>query len=235
MTELFPVAILAGGLATRLRPMTYSLPKALIDIDGEPFIVRQLRLLRERGITKVVLCVGFLSEQIVGVVGNGSELGLEVTYSFDGPTLLGTAGAIKHAFPKLGQSFFVLYGDSYLECDYEQVQNAFQASEKPALMTIYLNDGQWETSNVEYLDGRVVAYDKQRRTPRMRYIDYGLGVFNRSAFDQVPPNKPYDLEKLYQELMRRKRLGVFQATQRFYEVGSLAGIAELRRYLAVQR
>ncbi len=230
--EPFPVAILAGGLATRLRPLTSTLPKALIDINGEPFIVHQLRLLRDRGIRQVVLCVGHLSEQIIKVVGNGSQLDIEVTFSFDGPMLLGTAGAVKHAFPKLGNSFFVLYGDSYLECDFEQVQQAFEASGKPALMTIYRNEGQWDTSNVEFAGGRIVAYDKQRHTPRMQYIDYGLGVFNRVAFDRVPPDKPYDLEKLYQDLIRQDRLAVFQATERFYQVGSADGIAELRQHLA---
>jgi NDP-sugar pyrophosphorylase family protein len=234
MTELNPVAILAGGLATRLRPMTDTLAKALIDIDGEPFIVHQLRLLRDRGIREIVLCVGYLSEQIVRVVGNGSQLGIEVTYSYDGPVLLGTAGAVKHAFPKLGSSFFVLYGDSYLECDYVQVQAAFEASGKPALMTIYRNEGQWDTSNVEFADGHIVAYDKRRRSPRMKYIDYGLGVFNRSAFDRVPADKPYDLEKLYQDLIRQDRLAVFQAMERFYQVGSPDGIAELRQYLAAK-
>ncbi len=233
--EPFPVAILAGGLATRLRPMTETLPKALVDIDGEPFIVHQLRLLRDREISQVVLCVGYLADQIVKVVGNGSQLGIQVAFSYDGPALLGTAGAVQQALPKLGDSFFVLYGDSYLECDYGQVQAAFEASGKPALMTIYRNEGQWDTSNVEFAEGRIVAYDKRRRTPRMRYIDYGLGVFNRSAFDRVAPHKPYDLEKLYQDLIRQDRLAAFQATERFYEVGSPEGIAELRQYLAAKR
>jgi NDP-sugar pyrophosphorylase family protein len=234
MMELLPVAILAGGLATRLRPLTDTLAKALIDIHGEPFIVHQLRLLRDQGIRQVVVCVGYLSEQIVKVVGNGSQLGIEVTYSYDGPVLLGTAGAVKHAFPKLGHSFFVLYGDSYLECDYAQVQAAFEASGKPGLMTIHRNEGQWDTSNVEFAEGRIVAYDKRRRSPRMKYIDYGLGVFNRSAFDRVPLDKPYDLEKLYQDLIRQDRLAVFQAMERFYQVGSPDGIAELRQHLAAK-
>jgi NDP-sugar pyrophosphorylase family protein len=235
MSEIFPVAILAGGLATRLRPMTDTLPKALIDINGEPFIIHQLRLLRSRGIEHVVLCLGYLSESIIKVVGNGSQLGIEVTYSFDGPLLLGTAGAIRHAFPKLSQSFFVLYGDSYLECDYEQVQENFEASGKPALMTVYRNEGQWDTSNVEFAGGRILAYDKQRRTPRMQYIDYGLGVFNRPVFEHLPPGKPYDLAKLYQEMIAQERLAAFEVTQRFYQVGSAAGVAELRQYLTAKR
>ncbi len=232
---MLPVAILAGGLATRLRPATQALPKALIDINGEPFIAHQLRLLRERGLTHVVLCLAHLSQQIVRAIGDGSQLGVAVTYSFDGPALLGTAGAIRRALPKLGPSFFVLYGDSYLQCDYERVQAAFEESGKPGLMTVYRNEGQWETSNVEFAGGRIVAYDKQHRTPNMRHVDYGLGVFERSAFQHLRPDKPYDLERLYQELLRQDRLAAFEVTERFYEVGSPAGVAELRQYLATKR
>ena len=138
-TATFPVAILAGGLATRLRPQTESVPKALIDINGEPFLAHQLRLLRALGIDKVVLCVGYLGEQIVRLVGDGSQFGLQVAYSFDGPALLGTAGAIKQALFLLDESFFVLYGDSYLECDYRAIQTAFERAGKLALMTVYRN------------------------------------------------------------------------------------------------
>ncbi len=232
---MLPVAILAGGLATRLRPATETLPKALIDINGEPFIVHQLRLLRDRGITHIVLCLAHLSHQIIRAVGDGRQFGIAVTYSFDGPVLLGTAGAIRRAVPKLGPSFFVLYGDSYLQCDYAQVQAAFEESGKPGLMTVFRNEGQWETSNVEYTEGRIVAYDKHQRTPKMQHVDYGLGVFDRSAFQHLQPDKPYDLEKLYQELIRQGRLAAFEVAERFYEVGSQAGIAELRHYLAAKR
>ncbi len=248
---MFPVAILAGGLATRLRPLTEGIPKALIDINGEPFVVHQLRLLRRSGIERVVFCIGHLGEQIVKVVGDGESLGLQVAYSFDGPRLLGTAGAIKRALPQLGDSFFVLYGDSYLECDYGAVQGAFeksvplpspfqgegqggvprQATAKLGLMTVYRNDGRWDTSNVEFTEGRIVAYDKRNRTPRMQHIDYGLGVFHRLAFDRVPENQPCDLEFVYQDLLRKGQLAAFEVSQRFYEVGSLSGIEELARHL----
>lgn len=229
---MFPVAILAGGLATRLRPVTEAIPKALIDVNGEPFVAYQLRLLRAQGITQVVLCVGYLGEQIVEMIGDGSQFGLQVAYSFDGPMLLGTAGAIKRALPKLAESFFVLYGDSYLECDYPAVQTTFERSGKLALMTVYRNDGHWDPSNVEFADGCILAYGKQARTPRMHYIDYGLGVFRQSAFAGVPESSPSDLESLYRSLMQQDQLAAFEAPQRFYEIGSLSGVEDLRRYLA---
>ncbi len=235
MSDLFPVAILAGGLATRLQPLTNTIPKALIDINGKPFIERQLRLLRRQGIEQVLLCLGHLGQQITVVVGDGSSLGLEVRYSFDGPTLLGTGGAVRRALPKLPPCFFVLYGDSYLECDYPAVQAAFEASGKQGLMTVYGNCGQWETSNVEYADGRIVAYSKQHRTPRMQHIDYGLGVFHRSAFEHLTEDTPCDLECVYRDLLNQDQLAACEVSQRFYQVGSASGIAELRKHLSVDQ
>jgi NDP-sugar pyrophosphorylase family protein len=234
MSGMFPVAILAGGLATRLRPLTNTIPKALVEIRGEPFITHQLRLLHAHGISRVVICAGYRGEQIVDVVGDGARLGLDVAYSFDGPQLLGTAGAIQRALPQLGESFFVLYGDSYLECDYGAIQHTFEASGKTGLMTVYRNHGQWDTSNVEYVGGKILAYDKQQRTPRMQYIDYGLGVLLASAFQGLAPDQPHDLEGVYQTLLQQDQLAACQVTQRFYEVGSPSGIAELEHYLAVR-
>ena len=231
---MFPVAILAGGLARRLRPLTETIPKALVDVNGEPFIAHQLRLLRANGVERVVVCAGYLGEMIQEVVGNGDRFELQVRFSFDGPRLLGTAGAIKKARPLLGESFFVLYGDAYLPCDYNAVQAAFERSGRQALMTVFHNDGRWDRSNVEFVDGRIVSYDKGHRTPQMRHIDYGLGVFTQSAFATVPDDPPYDLAALYQDLLKRGELAAYEASQRFYEVGSFAGLEETRRYLAAQ-
>src|SRR5579863_8670565 len=134
---MLPCAILCGGLGTRLRPATESIPKSLIEINGEPFISHQLRLLRSNGIERVVLCIGYLGGMIRDFVGDGSKFAVEVSYSFDGDHPLGTAGAIRKATAMLGDSFCVLYGDSYLPCDYGAVVSAFEAAEKRGLMTIY--------------------------------------------------------------------------------------------------
>jgi NDP-sugar pyrophosphorylase family protein len=227
-----PVAILAGGLAKRLRPLTESIPKSLIDIQGEPFIAHQLRLLASRGLTRIIVCVNYLGEMIREVIGNGAQFGLHVEFSFDGPRFLGTAGAIKKALPLLGGSFFVLYGDSYLPCGYRKVQEAFEKSGRLALMTVFQNDGHWDRSNVEF-DGREIwAYDKQNQTARMRHIDYGLGVFSQAAFETVPGDRPYDLANLYQNLLNRGELTAYEVSDRFYEIGSFAGLEEMRRYIA---
>jgi MurNAc alpha-1-phosphate uridylyltransferase len=229
---MFPVAILAGGLATRLRPLTETIPKALVPIRGEPFIAHQLRLLAGRGLTRVVLCLGYRAEMVQEVVGNGDQFGLQVEYSLDGPVLRGTAGAVHQAIPLLGDRFFVLYGDSYLPCDYRSVQQAFLDSGKTGLMTVYRNQGLFDTSNVEF-DGRaILAYDKQNRTVRMHHIDYGLGVFHRAAFDTISPTEARDLATIYQELLRCGELAAFEVPDRFYEIGSFEGIRDLEEYTA---
>ena len=228
---MLPVAILAGGLATRLRPVTETIPKALIEVAGEPFLAHQLRLLRASGFDRVVLLVGYLGEQIQAFAGDGSAFGLQVEYVFDGPRLLGTAGALRRALPVLGEEFAVIYGDSYLRCDYAAALAAFEESGKLGLMTVYRNQGLWDTSNVEFAGGRILAYDKAKQTPAMRHIDYGLGAFRRQAFDAVPEGVPYDLATVYQDLLRRGELAAWESPERFYEIGSVEGIADLERFL----
>jgi len=228
---MFPVAILAGGLATRLRPVTEKIPKSLVEVAGEPFLAHQLRLLAANGIRRVTLCVGYLGHMIEEYAGDGSRFGVELTYSPDGPQLRGTAGAVAQARPLLGDNFFVLYGDSYLPCDYRAVQQAFEQSGKLALMTVFDNGDRWDASNVHFADGRIAVYSKKTRTPGMRHIDYGLGVFRTAAFDEVPAEGAHDLADLYQSLLARGELAGFEVRERFYETGSFAGIRELSEYL----
>src|ERR1035438_6128587 len=217
---MLPVAILSGGLATRLHPVTETIPKALIEIAGEPFLAHQLRLLARGGFEQAVLSVGYLGEQIRDFAGDGARFGLHLDYSFDGPELLGTAGALRQALPLLGDAFFVLYGDSYLPCDWAAVERAFFQSGKLGLMTVCCNEGRWDTSNVEFVEGRMVAYNKKQRTDRMRHIDYGLGVLQAAAFDRVTKDEASDLASLYAQLLREGQLAAFEVPGRFYEIGS---------------
>src|SRR5947207_5978692 len=223
----WPVAILAGGLATRLRPTTEKIPKALIIVAGQPFLAHQLRLLQSAGIRKVVLCVGYRGEMIEREFGNGRNFGVELSYSYDGPDLLGTGGALKKALPFLGEHFLVLYGDSYLPIDYAAPARALVASGKLGLMTVFRNEGRWDTSNVWFADGAIKNYDKKQQTPEMHYIDYGLGVFDAAAFAGFPADKAFDLADIYQHLIARGELAGYEVNQRFYEIGSPAGLAEL--------
>jgi len=230
----WPMAILAGGLATRLRPTTEKMPKALIPVAGQPFLAHQLRLLQSAGIRKVVLCVGYRGEMIEQEFGDGQKFGVELSYSFDGTELLGTGGALKKALPLLGQHFFVLYGDSYLPIDYAAPTRAFVADGKLGLMTVFRNEGRWDTSNVWFQDGAIKSYSKKERTPEMRYIDYGLGILDSKALAPWPEGKAFDLADVYRELVSRNQLAGFEVERRFYEIGSPEGLAELDAMLRSQ-
>jgi NDP-sugar pyrophosphorylase family protein len=232
-TEM-PVAVLAGGLATRLKPITEKVPKLLVEVAGEPFFNHQIRLLRNSGLTRLVLCLGYLGERVVEVYGDGSKWGVEITYSFDGATLLGTGGALIRALPKLGGSFYVLYGDSYLPIDYQAVGRAFLDSGKLGLMTVFENKGRFDTSNVWFHGGAIRAYDKKDRLPTMHHIDYGLGAFQGAAFDGFPRDKAVDLAQVQKALLERGELAGLEIAQRFYEIGSHEGLQELDRLLRAQ-
>jgi NDP-sugar pyrophosphorylase family protein len=223
----WPVAILAGGLAKRLRPATDKTPKALLSVAGEPFLIHQLRLLHSQGLRRIVLCVGYLGEMIKTELGDGSNLGMQIGYSFDGPTLLGTGGALKRALPKLGEQFLAIYGDSYMPVDYPAIVEGFVLSKKPALMTILGNEGRWDASNVWFEAGEIHRYDKKLRTAEMRHIDYGIAVLNAQVFAPYPDDLAFDLADVYARLVSDKQMAAYEVKQRFYEIGSAEGLAEL--------
>jgi NDP-sugar pyrophosphorylase family protein len=230
-SDMPALALLAGGVATRLRPLTETIPKAMVEVAGEPFVAHQLRLLRRVGVSRVVICTGYLAEQIQAYVGDGRDFGLSVLYSLDGPILLGTGGALKKALPLLGDSFFVMYGDSYLDIPFRPVVEAFERSGLPALMTVFRNENRWDTSNVEFAKGLIVRYDKKIRTPAMQHIDYGLGVLKPEVFAGWPAGQPFDLAEVYGRLVEQRRLAGFETLERFYEIGSPQGLAETDDHL----
>jgi NDP-sugar pyrophosphorylase family protein len=231
---MLPVAILAGGVGSRLGAITETLPKALVEVAGEPFVVHQLRLLRREGIGRVVLCVGHLGEQIEQLVGDGGRFGVAVAYSFDGKTLMGTGGALRRALPMLGDAFFVLYGDSYLDVAFGPIERTFRQQRQPALMTVFRNEGRWDTSNVLFDGARIVAHDKRALHPAMRHIDYGLGILTAEALARRSADQPFDLSEVYGALAAGGRLAGYEVTQRFYEIGTPAGLEETGRYLRRQ-
>jgi N-acetyl-alpha-D-muramate 1-phosphate uridylyltransferase len=226
-----PAALLAGGLATRLRPITETIPKALVEVAGRPFIEHQLALLRRNGIRRVVLCLGYLGEQIQALLGDGAAHGIELAYSFDGEQLLGTGGALRRAAPLLGQMFWVLYGDSYLDIDYRAVLEHFGRRDALGLMTVLHNDNRWDRSNVIFRDGQLLRYDKHAQDAGMAYIDYGAALLRRRALERIQPGQPHDLADLYCELVAEGHMIGYEVTQRFYEIGSHAGLAETQAYL----
>jgi NDP-sugar pyrophosphorylase family protein len=228
--EKIPVAILAGGLATRLRPLTEKIPKSLVPVAGRPFLEYQLELLHSRGIRRAVLCIGYLGEMIQREMG-GEKFGVKLDYAFDGPTLSGTGGALKRALPLLGDEFFVLYGDSYLLADYAAIADFFHRSGRQGLMTVFRNEGKFDTSNVVFGGGEIKIYDKKNKVPEMRHIDYGLSMFKASVFDLYSADQVFDLAEVMGRLVREKQLAGYEVHERFYEIGSPAGLAELETLL----
>jgi NDP-sugar pyrophosphorylase family protein len=228
-----PVCILAGGLGTRLGERVREIPKPLLEVAGEPFLIHQLRLLAAHGAREVVLCVGYRSETIAARIGE-ERFGVRVAYSHDDPGLNGTLGAIRKALPLLGERFLVLYGDAYLRIDYGAVALAWRRSGLPALMTAFRNEGRWDTSNVLCESGRILAYDKHAPTRAMRWIDYGLGGLEARALWGVPQEE-CDLAALYGLLARHGDLYGYAATTRFYEIGTPAALAETEAFLRQRR
>lgn len=229
--NLYPVVILAGGLATRLRPITEEIPKALIEVAGQPFIAHQLHLLKSHDVNSVIILAWYKGELIREYVGDGRQYGLDVQYSFDGDNPLGTAGAIRQALSLLDGPFFVLYGDSYLPCNYDDIQAQFDHEKQLGLMTIYRNRGKWDASNVEMHNGEILCYDKKNRTSHMEFIDYGLGLFKPEVFATLPQGQPADLAEIYQKLLAHRNLLAYEVKQRFYEIGSFEGLRELNELL----
>ena len=226
-----PVAILAGGLARRMRPATDTMPKSLLPVAVQPFVAHQLRLLRDRGAVEVVLLLGHLGQQVERFVGDGSRFGLRVGYSWDGDRARGTGGALRNALPLLGERFFVLYGDSYLDVALAPIAAAFARSAAPALMTVFRNEGRWERSNATVAAGRVVAYDKKAPDPAMRHVDYGLGLWQAGALGDALGPDPADLADAYGHLAAAGQLAGYEVHERFYEIGSPRGLAETDAYL----
>lgn len=229
-TPLPPIAILAGGVASRMRPLTEKVPKAMLEVAGEPFIAHQLRLLARRGLQRVVLCTGYLGGQIRDFVGDGGRFGLGVAYAPDGPLPLGTGGAVRHALPLLGEEFFVTYGDAYLDDDYHAMHAAYRASGLDGLMVVFRNRGAGDASNAG-LSGGLVSYDKRHPSPDMSFIDWGVSLLRSSAFVSRPSDAAFDLADVLEDLSRRHQLAGFETLTPFREIGSPAGLEEAERHL----
>ena len=226
------MVILAGGLGTRLRPLTSEVPKALIPIGGKPFLHHQIDLLKRRGIRDIVLCVGHLGDRVKDYFGDGRWLGVRIKYSEEESQLLGTAGAIKNAEPLLRDDFFLMYGDSYLMIDYREIMRYFRRFDRLGLMVVWRNVDRFECSNVMVEGNLVTVYNKDQKSPDMVYINYGLSVLRKEALAFIPAGRPFSQEDFYQILIDQGELLAFEVEQRFYEIGSPKGLEEFGMLIA---
>lgn len=232
--------VLAGGLATRMRPATERLPKWLIPVAGRPFAEWQLEWLASQGVDRVLAAIGYRGEQIKNHLGDGQQFGVHITYSTDGPELLGTGGALRLAAGRglLDERFLIMYGDSYLAVDVAAVWKPRAMSGHAALMTVYEDRAEEAANNVCYRSGEVVAYSK---TPAagdpgdatLRHTDYGLSVFNRTTIEALPRHTVIDLADVFEDLAAAGALAGYEVAERFHEVGSPGGLADLERLLTL--
>jgi NDP-sugar pyrophosphorylase family protein len=226
-----PLALLAGGLGTRLGGLAAQIPKALIEVAGKPFLAHQLELLVSQGIREVVICCGHLGEAIEEFAGDGHDFGCRIQYSHDGLELLGTGGAIRNALPLLGSEFWVMYGDTYLTAEFVTVLDTFRKEQKPTCMAVLRNENRWDTSNVEFADGSLIRYSKQQRTPAMRHIDYGLNLFSAEAFRNWKDIRTFDLSQLQEQLTEQGKMAACEVHERFYEIGTPSALRETEDFL----
>jgi NDP-sugar pyrophosphorylase family protein len=222
------LVILAGGLATRLYPLTSKVPKSMLEINKRPFLEYQLELLKEYEIKDVLLCLGYKGELIKNYFGDGKKFGVNLSYSFDGEKLLGTGGALKKAYKLLNNNFFLMYGDSYLPYDYQKIEEAFKNSEKLSLMVVYKNQNRFDKSNILIADDLVKVYDKTLKGENLEYIDAGLSILKKEVLSLVLEGEPFDLQELYKTLISEQEMLAYEVKQRFYQIGSLEGLEEFK-------
>jgi len=222
MTVL-PVAILAGGLGTRIQSVSKGLPKSLMEFNGKPFLEWQLQLLEKNKCKDVIICVGHKSDLVKNYLDSRPKSKLDIKLSYDGNYSLGTGGALIKAREYLGKAFLVLYGDSYLSVNFEEVSEYFLNIKKSGLMTVLKNDLNIEPSNVYLRNKLVLQYDKIKRNNKMKYIDYGLSAFKLEALSTFNANRFLDLSIILSDLAIQKQLAGYEVFQRYYEVGSIQG------------
>ena len=231
MQKLPTMLILAGGFGTRLKSLTVDTPKSMVEINNKPFIFYQLCLLKKNNINNIVICTGHLSSKIENYVGNGKKFNLNISYSYDGESLLGTGGAVKKAANMISGPFFVLYGDSYLDICYKDVYDFYMKNNEKSVMTVIKNQDKWDKSNIVYKDNQIISYKKSFVEDKMEFIDYGLSIFKKDDLNNFNDIDNFDLSELHNKLLSKKQLIAFEVYKRFYEVGSLSGIKEFSMHL----
>jgi MurNAc alpha-1-phosphate uridylyltransferase len=215
-----------------MHPSTLTLPKSMLPVAGRPFVDWQLERLAECGFRDVVMCVAFLGDRIETHVKDGARFGLAVRWSLEGPRLLGTGGALRAALPLLHPTFLVTYGDSYLPFDYAgPLRMLGTHDDADGVMSVFKNDGKWDSSNVSTDGVWVRRYEKGVGDPSLDHIDYGATAFRREVIAACPEGVAFGLDRVQRDLAQRTRLRAYVAHERFYEVGSPHGLAELDRHL----
>ncbi|MBI2075760.1 MAG: NTP transferase domain-containing protein [Candidatus Aenigmarchaeota archaeon] len=220
--------ILAGGLGTRLRPLTHITAKLMLKVYGKPFLEYHIESLKKHGIDDIVILVGHLGSQIKSHFGNGKQSGVNIRYSED--DMLGSGGAIKNAFPLLEDVFLVLNGDTYLPIDYNALIDKFRRDGKDALMTVYDNNENIRPNNVCIRDGEITEYNNAEPKPYFTHLDAGVSIFKKSVFSIGVQR--FSLEKdVYPQLISARQLGNVVSGQRFFDIHTLERLENIRKIM----
>ena len=222
------MVILCGGLATRLGDISKETPKSMIKIGGKPFLEHQIDFLKNSSIKDIILCVGHLSEKIEDYFGNGKDFGVKITYSHDGDKPLGPIGAVKNAEPLLEDTFFIMYGDSYLTADLQKAYSFFKQNNKLGLMVVYKNNNRYDKSNIVTKDNMVLSYGENDAT----YIDYGTSILRKKTLEFIPKNTFFTTGDLFTKLIEEKELLSYEVKERFYHIGNPEALKEFRKYIS---
>ncbi len=232
--EDIQVAVLMGGLGTRLGTYTKQCPKPLVDVCGKPFFHYQLTLMAGQGFRKFLFLLGYKADMIEDYFGDGSAYGVSVRYCYDGKELLGTGGAIRRALPYLEDDFLLLYGDSFMDIDFSESLHRYEEGKRhgaKALMTVLYNHNQYDKSNVIMREGRLVLYDKEHPVSEMNAIDYGACIYEKSVFETFEENVKFDVSKVQNVLTQKEEMVPHVVTRRFYEIGSPESLKEFTEYV----
>lgn len=225
-----PMVILAGGLATRLRPLTKNIPKAIAIVAGKPFIFWQLELLKKCNFKNVIILTGYLGEKIEKLVGNGKNFNLDIRYYNDGDVLLGTGGAVKKISKNLPDHFFLMYGDTYLPINFKRVEDFFFLNKLNNVMTIAQNKDYEKFYNVYFKNNKILSYDKKNKTKKANYIDYGLSIFSKDTFFKTKKNA-FNLDLIFQKLINRNDIKGYIVHKSFYEINTIKSLELTEHYL----
>jgi len=225
------IVVMAGGLATRMRPLTEEVPKSMLPVGGIPFVGHQLQLFKRGGITEVLLCVGHLRDKIQEYVGDGSRWGLKVSYSWEEGELQGTAGALRDAGTLLADSFLMTWGDSFVRADYPFVMNSHLSSGLLCSVVVFRNENKYDRSNISFDNGKILKYEKGGGSQDLLFVDAGLSVYDRKFIAEIPSGK-ISMDTIWKKLASENALGGIEVENRFYEIGSMKGLEDFARFVS---
>lgn len=225
---------MAGGLGKRLRPLTEKTPKPMVPVFGKPYLEYQLIWLKSQGIERILILTGYLGKKISLHFGDGSSLGVQIDYSQE-PEALGTGGALKFAEKKLDSLFFLIYGDSFLPVDYQDLKNYFFYAGRKIVVVVYDNQNH-DTSvanNISLGENRLIQkYKKNSKDEDLSFVEAGVLVLKKEILSLTHQNRKFSLEEeLFPILIREKEMCGYISQKPFYDIGTAQRLVRFESFV----